>query len=141
MLKLSSVMQSKVLTVNKDSSIHDAIKFLVAANITGLPVVDDDYRLVGIISEKDIIGLVCDPVTLESLYDGEGSGRTVSEFMTRELVTFSVDDDLVSVCEFLSNNNIRRVPIVSDGKLAGIVSRRDIIWNMYKLGQNKGVEV
>lgn len=138
MLELLSVMQNKVLTVNKDSSIHDAIKLLVAVDITGLPVVDDDYKLVGIISEKDIIKLVCDPEASEFLHDGEDNGHTVSEFMTSELVTFDVDDDMLSICEFLSHNNIRRVPIVSDGKLAGIVSRRDIIWSIYKLGRSKG---
>lgn len=135
MFEVSKVMKREVLTVRKDASIHDAIKMLVAVNVTGLPVVDDEGKLVGIISEKDIIGLFSDLELLESLHDMNSNPRTVEELMSSDVITFDQDDSLIAVCEFLKGHNIRRVPIVSEGELVGIISRRDIIKYMYELGR------
>ena len=87
-------------------------------DITGLPVVDDSMKLMGIISEKDIINLLCDPDAKPGL---------VQDCMTREVVSFGWDDSLFEICHCLINNNFRRVPILEKGKLTGIISRRDII--------------
>ena len=86
--------------------------------ITGLPVVSDDMSLRGIISEKDVLKLLYDPNTEEGI---------VADFMTREVTSFDENDELVLICEKLISNNFRRVPILSKGKLAGIISRHDII--------------
>ena len=87
-------------------------------DVTGLPVVNDDMTLAGVITEKDMLELL-------SALDNDSA--TVDEFMTKQVVSFDQEEDLIAICECLTKNHFRRVPIVSQGKLVGIISRRDII--------------
>jgi len=96
---------------------------LATRNITGLPVVDDCMNLVGIISEKDMLKLLYDP--------NVKAGKT-EEFMTEEVVSFNHDDSLYDVCDCLMNNNFRRVPILDQSKVVGIISRADVIVHILK---------
>ena len=118
MFDTKNIMTTDVISVKKNTSIGDAVDLLVENNVTGLPVVDDDMNLVGIISEKDMLSLLSEP---------ESSAGKVEDYMTKDAVSFEQGEDLIAICECLVNNNFRRVPIVDDGRLVGIVSRRDII--------------
>jgi CBS domain-containing protein len=118
MCKVKEIMKTDLITINENGSVRQAVRSLVDHNITGLPVVNDNNRLAGIISEKDMLKL---------LYNLEDSGGTVRDYMTRDPVSFSPEDSLTDVAECFINNHFRRVPIVSDGKLVGIVSRKDIV--------------
>ena len=113
-----SIMTTDVVTVNRETLLTDAVDILVENNITGLPVVEDDMTLVGIISEKDLLGLV------ENMQD---ETTKVEDVMSKVVTSFDQQDDMIAICECLINNNFRRVPITSEGKLVGIISRRDII--------------
>lgn len=119
MNETKTIMTKNVVTVKSDTPIDRALELLIEKNITGLPVVNDDRTLIGIISEKDMLKL------LPSQEDE--SAAIVADFMTKEITCFDQDEDLIAICECLVNNNFRRVPIVSNGKLVGIISRRDII--------------
>jgi len=112
------VMTCGLLTVSRRTPIYRAMELIAAGDITGLPVVDDSMKLVGIVSEKDLINLLCDPNAKAGL---------VQDCMTRDVVSFDWDDSLFEVCHCLINNNFRRIPILEKGKLTGIISRRDII--------------
>jgi CBS domain-containing protein len=112
------VMTCGLLTVSRHTPIYRAMELIAGGDITGLPVVDDSLKLVGVVSEKDIINLLCDP---------DAKAGLVQDCMTREIVSFDWDDSLFEVCHCLINNNFRRVPILEKGKLTGIISRRDII--------------
>lgn len=112
------VMKSGLLTVRPQTPIYESIEILATNNITGLPVVDDFMNLVGIVSEKDILKLLYDPKVKP--------GKT-EEFMTEQIVSFNQDDNLHDICDCLINNNFRRVPILDQGKIIGIISRADII--------------
>ncbi|MBN1803785.1 MAG: CBS domain-containing protein [Sedimentisphaerales bacterium] len=116
--KAKKIMTTDVAYVKKDTPIYEAIKILIERNITGLPVVNDDMSIAGIISEKDVLKL---------LYDIEDAPGNVEDFMTKGIVTFNEDDSVVDIAECFIKNNFRRVVITSGGKLAGIISRRDII--------------
>ncbi|HEG43038.1 MAG TPA: CBS domain-containing protein [Phycisphaerales bacterium] len=118
MNETKTIMTTNVVTVKSDTPIDRALELLIEKNITGLPVVDDDRTLIGIISEKDMLKL---------LPDLEDESATVADFMTKKITCFDQDEDLIAICECLMNNNFRRVPIVSNGKLVGVISRRDII--------------
>lgn len=112
------VMTYGLLTVTSETPVYRAMQMLASREITGLPVVDDAMRLVGILSEKDIIEVLCDP---------QAASKTVGELMTADVVSFDEDDCLMDICDCLARSDFRRVPILNNGKLIGIVSRRDLI--------------
>lgn len=111
-------MTTDVIIVQEDTTIYDAMKILRDNNITGMPVVTDDMRVIGIVSEKDLIKL---------MYITNHPRPLVKEVMTKEVVSFDEKDDFVEVAECLINNNFRRVPILSGNKLIGIITRNDVI--------------
>ncbi|MHC4243922.1 MAG: CBS domain-containing protein [Planctomycetota bacterium] len=120
MLKIEDVMTREVITVKQETPIYEAMEVMRRKDITGMPVIDDDMTLVGVITEKDVLRLFCG--------DEDDKNKTVSFFMTRPAVSYRVDESLQSVCDFMMVNYFRRVPVVSKkGKLVGIISRPDII--------------
>ena len=132
MLKAKDVMKTDLVTVRSQTPVYQAIQELIDNNITGLPVVDDDMTVVGVISEKDM---------LKMLYDLEKDGGTVADYMTETAVSFDPEDDLLDICNCFMENPFRRVPILSDGKLAGIISRADIIEYILKIKQHDEVRI
>ena len=127
MLKAKDIMKKKVITVKRDTSIQEAIRILVDNNITGLPVVNDDMTLAGIISEKDMLRFLSNLDLLMLLEDIKKSDATVEDFMTEKVVAFDRDDTVSDVCDCLVKKNFRRVPILSEGEVVGIISRKDLI--------------
>jgi len=120
MLPIKDVMVTKMVTVSKETSIYEAARLLVEHRITGIPVVDDDRKLVGILSEFDILRLLVD--------DDVKKGKNVEDFMTHQVISLEDDITAIDACEFFLNNpSKRRVPIIHDGKLVGIVTRGDIV--------------
>jgi CBS domain-containing protein len=112
------VMKSGLLTVRTSTPIYEAMEILATKNVTGLPVVDDYMNMLGIVSEKDILGL---------LYDPDAKPGLVEEYMTTGVIGFDQNTSLFEICDCLINNNFRRVPILNNGKLVGIISRTDIM--------------
>lgn len=119
MTEAKDIMTRNVISVKEDTLIYQAVEILVEHNISGIPVVGDDMALTGILTEKDVLSLFYG--------DEENENQTVADFMTPHAVFFEENEDLVNVCDYLLNNYFRRVPVVSEGKLVGIISRRDII--------------
>jgi len=126
MFKIEDIMTKDVITVNRKTEIQEAIRIIVENNITGLPVVDDNMKLVGIISEKDVMTL---------LYNvGSRTGRVEDFMTTRKIVSFDIEDNLVDVCDCLLKNHFRRVPIVKGPKkkLVGIITRKNIVQRIFE---------
>jgi len=124
MLAAGQIMTKNVITVRMETPITDAARLLVEKKISGLPVVDDARKLRGIISEKDLLRILMDA----------NPKKCVSDYMTKKVVSFQETDSMGDICEFLGKHNIRRIPIVDqNGRLVGIVSRRDIIAEILKL--------
>jgi CBS domain-containing protein len=119
MLKAKEVMTRDAVSVKEDMPIFEAVELLVKHDVSGMPVVEDDMTLVGVLSEKDVI---------ELFYNNkDDANKTVGDFMTQPPVYFDEEDDLKDVCDFLVKNIFRRVPIVSKNKLVGIISVRDVL--------------
>jgi CBS domain-containing protein len=129
-------MTTGVITIGPEEDIYEAMRTMALNNITGLPVIDDHARLLGIITEKDILVLL--HRSLEEASLDRVVGR-VGSFMTRNVVCFAPDDDLSDVVECLSTNEFRRVPILDKGRLVGIISRRDVIRHLRELQQQDEV--
>jgi CBS domain-containing protein len=83
-----------------------------------LPVVDDQRRVIGVISERDVLRL---------LYDFEDAGGRVEDFMTAQVRCFSKDTPIQDICLCFKEHAFRRVPILENGQLVGIISRKDLI--------------
>jgi CBS domain-containing protein len=131
MLKAKDIMRTDVVTVKSQTPVYQAIQELMDNKITSLPVVDDDMTVVGVISEKDILKL---------LYDLEKDGGAVADYMTEMAVSFDPEDNLLDICNCFMKNPFRRVSILSDGKLAGIINRTDIIKYILKIKQHDEVQ-
>jgi CBS domain-containing protein len=128
-LKARDIMIKNVVSVKKDTPIFEAAKLLVEHNISGLPVVEDDMTLAGILSEKDVVDLFYESKNAEK--------KTVNDYMTEPAVHFDENSDLANICDFLQKNIFRRVPVTSNGKLIGIISVKDVLNAVLQLRQEK----
>jgi CBS domain-containing protein len=136
-------MTQKVLTVAPDTSVQDLAKLLSERAISGVPVVGADGRMVGIVSEGDLLHrteLGTDQRRaprhswwLEHFASGlardyvKSHGRTVGDIMTRDVATVAEDTELAEVAMLLETRRIKRVPVLRDGKVVGIVSRSNLV--------------
>jgi len=127
MVKASAIMKTDVITVAREEDICEAIRIMVLNNVTGLPVIDDDGTMAGILTEKDVLKL---------LHGGLDKAGTVEEFMTTNVVSFAPDDNLTEIADCFMMGRFRRVPIVSKGRLVGILSRKDVIRYISHLKQS-----
>jgi CBS domain-containing protein len=118
MFPLKDIMVKNVKTVRRDTDIYEAIQVMLDNDITGLPVVNEDGTLAGVISEKDVLNL---------MYNLRDRQSKVEDFMTQQVTTFNESDSLIDVTECLINNSFRRVPVLVDGRVVGIISRKDVI--------------
>jgi len=112
------IMTSTVITAKEDMLVTDVLKLLLRWHISGLPIVDDENRLVGIITEHDVLNFAL---------SGQAADTVASEVMTKNVVTYSPDTLAVEIINYFAAHRIRRVPVVVDGKVVGIISRRDIV--------------
>ena len=119
MISARDVMSKQVTTVRGEANIKEVIRLLVEKNITGVPVVSEDGGLLGIVTEKDILRML--------LYDRDVKDKRAADLMSTEIVLFEENEDLMTIFKSLVESDFRRVPILSNGKLAGIISRADII--------------
>ncbi len=111
------IMTQKVVSVKATAKIDDAIDKMKKSNLGGLPIVDENDRVKGIITERDITGLFADRI----------SGVRVSQLMSQNVVT-ALPRTTVFECEkTMATQGFRRLPIVSDGKVLGIITTMDII--------------
>jgi CBS domain-containing protein len=137
-IAVKDVMTSNVICVRKYDDISQVIQTVSELNIGGLPVVDDDRRVVGIISEADILsamGIEKEQTFRDTLKHLLGEtlperklGDIVGDIMTSPVVTVRSDDDISVAAQAMHEKRIRRIPVVdAENRLMGIVSRRDIV--------------
>lgn len=147
-MKAKEIMTRKVKTVKADTTVDEIVRILANNHISGVPVVDDDNRVIGIVTEHDLLlkdkiehavprmalfGLFVVPDDLiNKAYEGYHRVHA-SEIMTKKVVTFPEDTDVSEIALFMHKRKINRVPIVRKDKLAGIVSRGDIVRAMNKV--------
>jgi len=118
MLTAGTIMTSDLVTVRPEASIDQAIELLLREQISGLPVVDDDGRLVGVITEFALLAVA---------YDRRVKNHKVSQHMTRELISVEIDDPVSRVADLCIVHRVRRVPVMQNGRLVGIIARRDVL--------------
>jgi CBS domain-containing protein len=109
------IMTHKVYTIRPEASIQEAAQLLFQQRISGIPVVDDADGMIGMLTEADIIS------------KANREGLKVHDIMSREVISVTEETPVDEVALLLSERKIKRVPVLRDGKLIGIVSRADIV--------------
>lgn len=132
MLEAKDIMTKQVICIRKDTPILEAIRLMADKNITGIPVIEDDLTLAGMLSEHDVLRLF-------HTYDDE-KDRTVNDFMTQPVIHFEENEPLLDVCYCLRDNPIRRVPVTSNGKVSGVISRSDILKCILKKSEKSNLQ-
>lgn len=125
------IMTSPPITAAADLSIKDAIRLLDRHEITALPVIDEQERLVGIVSEADLLRneLVRDP-RAHARADGEEvepSPKTVADVMTTGVLAVHESTDAADIARLMLDTGVKSIPVVHGQRVVGIVSRRDLI--------------
>jgi len=137
----ADVMVRNVVSVKPDDTVGDVINLLLEHDISAVPVVDDDNKIVGILSEADLIHRreidtekahrwwieAVLPASKLANEFAKAHGQRVYEVMSPKVVTAEEDTPLGEIAALLERHRIKRVPIVRDGKLVGIVSRSNLI--------------
>ena len=111
----SDIMTRKVFTISPEASVQEAAQLLYQERISGVPVVNADDGIIGIITEADIIS------------KASREGLRVADIMSHEIIAVTEDTPINEIALLLSERKIKRVPVLSEGKLVGIVSRADIV--------------
>lgn len=111
-MKVRDVMTTKVVTVKEDQTRQQAARLLAEYHISGVPVVNEQKILIGVVTEYDIIAK---------------SGRTVGDIMTRGVISITPDTELAEAARILSLERIRRLPVLEQGQLVGVISRADLV--------------
>lgn len=122
-------MTGKLITFQPDTDVLDAIHELVQHGISGAPVTDDTGELVGMLSELD-----CMKVALHAGYHGEWGGP-VADFMTGDLDTVDANMSIIDLAQLFLDTGYRRFPVVTDNRLIGQISRRDVLRALAKIAQ------
>ena len=143
-MKVKEIMRSDVITVTKDMTIQEVAEVLVSHNISGVPVLDEAGSLVGMVTEGDLLHKESNPRIPKFfgllgglIYFGgvdqykedfkKLAALKAAEIMTSKVITVSGEEEVGEVATLMIDNNIKRIPVVENGKMIGIVSRADIV--------------
>jgi CBS-domain-containing membrane protein len=140
-MKASDVMQKEVVTVTPETSLKDAVHLMVARRISGLPVVDEAGIIVGILAESDLLrrvelGTDTSTRAWRTWFTRPGQDArnyvrshalSVGEVMTIPVTCVTPDTDLAEVVALMESRRIKRLPVLKHGRIAGIITRADLV--------------
>jgi len=106
------IMTKEVITVKPSTTRDELAKILARNKISGVPVLDEEGSVIGVVTEADLL---------------QKAGKTVGELMTKEVISVCEDTPIEEIAKILAEKGIKRVPVLKEGKLVGIVSRADIV--------------
>lgn len=152
-MNVEDMMTTNVVTVRPADTIQEVCAAFRSHHISGLPVVDEYYRVVGIITERDVLGFVASAMSSNSsklayfqlidMLSGNKSkernklldtlrNTKVSEMMTSNVITIMPEHPMENAAKLMIEHKINRLPVVKWGKLVGIVTRRDLVWGKWR---------
>lgn len=147
-MKVRDVMTSPAITVSPDTPFGDVVDTLLVNDISGVPVIDDAGRLIGIVTEADLVSeeaygdrkrrtlrLLADHLRgREPRWVRSSSNRTARDVMTVDPLVVAADDDLSYAAQRMLDGGHKRLPVVSDGRVVGIISRQDLLTSLGRRG-------
>ena len=111
-MQARDIMTHEVITIKPDAAVREAARQLADYHISGMPVVDEQGHMVGIITEADLISK---------------DGKTVADLMSDRVVRVHEDTLVDEIAQILTSNRYKRVPVLREERLVGVVSRADIV--------------
>ncbi|MFH1138906.1 MAG: CBS domain-containing protein [Pseudomonadota bacterium] len=143
------LMSTQLITVRPETSVRELAELLVIHKISGLPVLDEEGSLVGIVSQSDLVALNKLPHVPNSvtLFDWviylEGMGRLkaemakiggnkVADIMTRAVITVPPEESLEKIATIMAEKNVHTIPVVDGGRLLGLIGKLDIVRSLLK---------
>jgi CBS domain-containing protein len=146
-MQAEAIMTAPVIGIEPTASISDAAGLMLSRKISGLPVIRNDGTLVGIVSEGDFLRrgelgtkqkrsrwleFLVSPGRAADEYV-QANGRRIDEVMTADVVTVSPGASLPEIVELMTRHHVKRIPIVDDGNVVGIVTRSDLLRALLKV--------
>ena len=137
-MNAAAVMNRNVVAVTPDLRVEQIVHLLITREISAVPVVDAERRLVGMVGVDEVVraeaGAGGQPLGWWTVLAGAGAAtsrrvgeRSAGEVMSRDVVTVEEDTPIRALIELLAQRRIKRVPVVKDGRLAGLVTRVDVL--------------
>lgn len=123
MLTARDIMTEDIVTISPEARIKEAIELLLLQRISGLPVCDEDGHLVGVITEFALLAIT---------YDHKIQCDTVAQHMTASVLSVDIDDPISKAADLCIMHRVRRVPVLHEGRLAGVIARRDVLKALYE---------
>ncbi len=140
---LQSIMKTDIYSLREDDTVRDAMELFITKHISAAPIVNAEGEAVGFISDGDILkrlsrqtGTVMDPIVLiaNSVHDETGYGERLDQLMSKTVrevgvgrsIGVSIHADIAEVCRVLAQNHLKKVPVMEDGHIVGIINRSDI---------------
>ena len=118
-MNVSDIMTDRIISVDRDQSVTAAARLLKRHNVGALPVCDDHGRIRGIVTDRDIV--------LRCVASEEDPAKTkVSDIMSRGVITISPSDSVEKASRLMSEDQVRRIPVLRDGALIGMVTLGDL---------------
>jgi CBS domain-containing protein len=128
------IMVTSLITFRPRTSIFSAIRTLISKRISGAPVIDDEGRMVGMLSELDCLRVL----SSDEFYNGQQEeAGLVKDFMTEVGQSIPEDMDVYAIAHYFLTTSIRRLPVVAKGRLVGQVSRRDVLKSIEEMSKKR----
>jgi len=116
--EVKEIMERNVISIEKDASIDDLVELMFKKRIGGCPVVDDDETVVGIVTERDLLKFLAKNKKIDGV---------ASEFMTKTVVTIGANDTIETAMKKMIKKKFRRLPVIENGILLGMITSREIL--------------
>jgi CBS domain-containing protein len=114
---IRDIMSKIVVSIRPDATLTSAVKVLTKHHLSGAPVV----------SEGKVVGFISEPNLMDVLFDEETRTRKVSDYMSQEVQMVRASDPIATAATMFAMYGIRRLPVIDDGRLVGVVTRRDLL--------------
>jgi CBS domain-containing protein len=117
-MKVSEIMETRVVAAKANATCTSLAQKMLSGFISGLPVTDDEGHVIGVVTEFDI---------LKVLRNGANLSKTAKDIMSDKPICLEANQSVEEAIDLMTRHHIMRIPVVSDGKLVGIVSRTDVL--------------
>tara|TARA_B110000027_G_scaffold451_1_gene406 strand:+ start:69 stop:524 length:456 start_codon:yes stop_codon:yes gene_type:complete len=119
----SDYMTTNVITFKADLEITDVTETIINRKISGAPVVNNEGEIIGIITEKDCLRVIYDE-KYHNLFPNQGK---VTNYMSKKVITVDYNIKIYELASLFMKSNFRRYPVLKNGKMLGVISRRDVL--------------